>query len=99
MELIPVIALARMPSRPPCWLARSFQAAVSPIFWGAQQAGSVARIAVLGDDLVRRFCTAAARCSGDFHPFALLPLHTHLANRLQALGNVIIGRSLSADSP
>ena len=32
MLLMPVMALARMPSRPPWWSARSFQAAVSPIF-------------------------------------------------------------------
>ena len=32
IALIPVMALARMPSRPPWWSARSFQAAVSPIF-------------------------------------------------------------------
>ena len=66
----------------------------------AQQAGAVAGVAVLGDHVIRRFCTAAATgCHRHFHPFAFLALNTDLADRFQALGNFIIGRSLSADSP
>ncbi len=69
-------------------------------FRSIQQPAAVARIAMLGDHLVRRFRTAAAaHCHGHFHPFAFLALNTNLADRLQALGNFIIGRSLSADSP
>jgi hypothetical protein len=69
-------------------------------FWCTQQTGAVACIAVLGNHVIRCLrATAAARSHGNFHPFAFLALDTHLADRLQALGNLIIGRSLSADSP
>jgi hypothetical protein len=55
---------------------------------------------MLCNNFVRGLGTATAASRGrDFHPFAFLTLHTHLAYRLQALGNVIVGRSLSADCP
>ena len=42
--------------------------------------------------------TAACR-SSDFHPLALFALDTDLADWLKALGDFVIGRSLSAGSP
>ena len=68
-------------------------------FWRTQKAAAVARVTVLGDDIIGGFRAAAAGCHGNFHALAFLALDANLAHRLQALGNVIIGRSLSADSP
>ncbi|OAE16391.1 hypothetical protein A2T76_12260 [Pseudomonas brenneri] len=64
----------------------------------AQQASAVASSTVFGDDLVRRF-RAAACCHSDFHPLAFFALNTDLPDGFKTLGNIIIGRSLSAGSP
>ena len=68
-------------------------------FRRAEQAAAMAGIAVLGDDFIRRLGSPATRCSGHFHAFALLALDAHLANRFQAFGNVVIGRSGCAHCP
>jgi hypothetical protein len=60
----------------------------------------MASIAMLGNHVFRRFrTTSAASRSRDFHPLALLALYTDLADWLKALGDFVIGRSLSAGSP
>ncbi|MOA41088.1 hypothetical protein D3C78_1630210 [compost metagenome] len=69
-------------------------------FRRAQQAGAMAGIAMLGNDVFRCLGTATpASRSGDFHALALFALDTDLADWLKALGNFVVGRSLSADSP
>ena len=66
----------------------------------AQQASAVASVAMFCNHFIRGLrTTAAARRGSDFHSFAFLPLNAHLAHWLEALGNVVIRRSLSADSP
>jgi hypothetical protein len=54
---------------------------------------------MLGDDVVRRLGTAAASAGGHFHALAFLALNAHLANRLQALGDLVVGRSGCAHCP
>ena len=68
-------------------------------FRRAQQASAVASIAMLGNHFVRGFGTTAACRSSDFHPLALLTLNADLADWLKAFGNIVVGRSLSADCP
>ncbi|CAI8981135.1 hypothetical protein EMIT048CA2_60102 [Pseudomonas chlororaphis] len=68
-------------------------------FRRAQQAGTVASIAMLGNHFVWSLRTTATGGNSDFHTLAFLPLDADLANRLEALGNIVVGRSLSADSP
>ena len=68
-------------------------------FRRAQQATAMAGIAVLGDDVIRCLGAATARRGSHFHAFAFLALDTHLADRLQAFGDVVIGRSGCADCP
>src|SRR5690606_32819710 len=66
----------------------------------AEQARAVTSVAVLGDHVFRGLCSAAtASGSSHFHTLAFLPLNTHLADGLEAFGDVVICRSLSADSP
>ena len=65
----------------------------------AEQTAAMASIAVLGDDLIWGLGTPAPRCNSHFHAFAFLALDAHLANRLQAFGNVVIGRSGCAHCP
>ncbi|MNC62732.1 hypothetical protein D3C75_1127860 [compost metagenome] len=59
----------------------------------------MASVAVLGDDFIRGLGTAAASSRCDFHTLAFLTLYTHLADRFQSLGDVVVGRSLCADCP
>jgi hypothetical protein len=55
---------------------------------------------MLGNDVFRGLGTATtASSSGNFHALALFALDTNLADWLKALGNFVIRRSLSADSP
>src|SRR5450830_135915 len=70
-------------------------------FRRTQQAGAVAGVAMFGNHLIRCFRTAAtAHGSRHFHALAFFALDTHLAHRLEALGDIVIdGRSLSADCP
>ncbi|MNH40836.1 hypothetical protein D3C81_2174830 [compost metagenome] len=42
--------------------------------------------------------TTAASGSGHFHALALFTLNTNLADWLKAFGNIVVGRSLSADT-
>ena len=97
---MPVMALARMTVEAALVIGAVFPGGGVTDFRRAQQARTVASVAMFGNHLIRGFRPATAACSsGHFHPFAFLPLHTHLADRLEAFGNVVIRRSLSADSP
>src|SRR5450830_596690 len=66
-----------------------------------QKAGAMAGVAMFGNHVIRCLgTTATTHGSRHFHALALFALDTHLAHRLEALGDVVIdGRSLSADCP
>src|SRR5690606_484570 len=65
-----------------------------------QQADAMASVAVLGDDVATATRGTTSSCSGDCtHALALLARYADFTYRLQALGNGIVGRSLSAHRP
>src|SRR5690606_20327045 len=65
-----------------------------------QQADAMASVAVLGDDVATATRGTTSSCSGDCtHALGLLARYAAFTYRLQALGNGIVGRSLSAHRP
>ena len=65
----------------------------------AQQTCAVARVAVLGDDVVGALDCATTNKSNDIHPFAFFALNTDFAYRLKTFCDVIVRRCLSVDCP
>jgi hypothetical protein len=54
---------------------------------------------VFTDNIVGGFGTTATCCGDDLHTWTFLALNADLADRLKALGNLVIGRRLSVEHP